>query len=35
MKMDTFDIIFFELSDHSCPVQDFLDSLDGKMAAKL
>ena len=35
MKKDTFDIIFFELSDHSCPVQDFLDSLDGKMAAKL
>ena len=35
MEKDTFDIIFFELSDHSCPVQDFLDSLDGKMAAKL
>ena len=35
MKKDIFEIIFFELSDHSCPVQDFLDSLDSKMAAKL
>ena len=28
-----FEIIFFELSDTDCPVQEFLDSLDDKMAA--
>mgnify|MGYP002625488697 CR=1 FL=1 len=32
---DNFDIIFFELSEDECPVQDFLDSLDDKMAAKV
>ncbi len=31
---DIFDIIFFEIDD-KCPVQDFLDSLDDKMAAKM
>ncbi len=31
---DNFDIIFFEIDDE-CPVQDFLDSLDDKMAAKV
>ena len=31
---DNFDIIFFELDDE-CPVQDFLDSLGDKMAAKV
>lgn len=35
MKKGSFDIIFFELPDHHCPVQEFLDSLDDKMAAKL
>ena len=33
--MDNFNIIFFELSDNECPVQEFLDSLDDKMAAKV
>jgi len=32
---DNFDIIFFELNEEECPVQDFLDSLDDKMAAKV
>ena len=31
----SFEIIFFELSDTDCPVQEFLDSLDDKMAAKM
>ena len=35
MKKNTFDIVFFEWSEHRCSVQDFLDSLYGKMAAKL
>ncbi len=32
---DNFNIIFFEKSNKECPVQDFLDSLDYKMAAKI
>lgn len=31
---DNFDIIFFE-TDDECPVQDFLDSLEDKMAARV
>lgn len=34
-KHDNFEIIFFELDNDSCPVQDFLDSLNDKMAAKV
>jgi len=32
---DNFEIEFFEKDDHSCPVQEFLDALDDKMAAKV
>ena len=32
---DNFEIEFFEKDDHSCHVQEFLDSLDDKMAAKV
>ena len=35
MSKDNFNIIFFELDSHTCPVQDFLDSLDDKIAAKM
>ncbi len=35
MNKDNFNIIFFELDRGLCPVQEFLDSLDDKMAAKL
>ncbi len=35
MSKDNFNIIFFELDNKTCPVQDFLDSLDDKMAAKM
>ncbi len=35
MAKDNFNIIFFELDSGICPVQEFLDSLDDKMAAKL
>lgn len=35
MGQDNFNIIFFELDESHCPVQDFLDSLDNKMAAKI
>lgn len=35
MGQDNFNIIFFELDETHCPVQDFLDSLDNKMAAKV
>ncbi len=35
MSTDNFNILFFELDDKTCPVQDFLDSLDDKMAAKM
>ena len=35
MSKDNFNIIFFELDNNTCPVQDFLDSLDDKMAAKM
>ena len=35
MAKDNFNIIFFELDNESCPVQEFLDSLDDKMAAKM
>ncbi len=35
MAQDNFNIIFFELDENHCPVQDFLDSLDNKMAAKI
>lgn len=35
MGQDNFNIIFFEFDETHCPVQDFLDSLDNKMAAKI
>ena len=35
MGQDNFNIIFFELDETHCPVQDFLDLLDNKMAAKI
>jgi len=35
MIKDNFNIIFFELDNKTCPVQEFLDSLDDKMAAKI
>lgn len=35
MAKDNFNIIYFELDSSTCPVQEFLDSLDNKMAAKL
>jgi len=35
MPKDNFNIIFFELDNETCPVQQFLDSLDDKMAAKM
>ncbi|MCR5559450.1 MAG: type II toxin-antitoxin system RelE/ParE family toxin [Schwartzia sp.] len=35
MLKDNFNIIFFELDNKTCPVQEFLDSLDDKMAAKI
>ena len=34
-QKDNFEIIFFEINKGECPVQDFLDSLDDKMAAKV
>lgn len=34
-NIDNFQIIFFELDDDNCPVQEFMDSLDDKMAAKV
>ncbi len=33
--MNTYEIIFFKKEDGTCPVQDFLDSLDKKMRAKM
>ncbi|MBQ1868436.1 type II toxin-antitoxin system RelE/ParE family toxin [Selenomonas sp.] len=35
MSRDNFNIIYFELDSSTCPVQEFLDSLDDKMAAKM
>ena len=35
MEQDNFEIEFFEKDDATCPVQEFLDSLDDKMAAKV
>ena len=35
MSKDNFNIIFFEPAPGTCPVQEFLDSLDDKMAAKM
>ncbi len=35
MEQDNFLIEFFQLDDQSCPVQEFLDLLDDKMAAKV
>lgn len=33
--MTQFTVDFYKLPDGSCPIQDFLDSLDNKMRAKL
>ncbi len=35
MSLNHFDIDFFHKTDNSCPVAEFLDSLDYKMRAKL
>ncbi len=32
---DNFEILFFELENGVCPVEDFLNELDVKMAAKI
>ena len=34
-NIDNFQIIFFELDDDNCLVQEFMDLLDDKMAAKV
>ena len=33
--MKNFNVIFFKKNDGSCPVEDFLDSIDKKMKIKL
>ena len=35
MAKAEFDVMLYETSNGDCPVQDFLDSLDDKMAAKM
>lgn len=35
MSNTKYDVLFYEDSNGNCPVQDFLDSLDNKMSAKL
>ena len=35
MPKEKFDVLLYEKSNGDCPVQDFLDSLDNKMAAKM
>lgn len=34
-KLNKFEVLFFEKDDDSCPVEEFLSSLDKKMRAKL
>lgn len=34
MKEDPFEVIFFTLPDGSCPIKEFLDTLNPKMQAK-
>lgn len=35
MNLNHFEIDFFRKSDNSCPIEDFLDTLDNKMRAKV
>lgn len=35
LKMSAFEVNFYYKADGSCPVRDFLDTLDDKMLAKL